>query len=128
MSADPFKYLGAILHRQLVFPLQKKSWETKSKTFWGEEMILLLPSSTDIYLTGGKSHDSEIRLAKFLIHQLRPGDTFVDIGTHYGYFTLLALEIVGASGKVFSLEASPVNFSILEKNTRNRKMFRPSMP
>jgi FkbM family methyltransferase len=121
LVSAPFKYLGAILHRQLVFPYRKKSWETYSNTFWGGSMALLLPASTDIYLTGGKSHDSEIRLAKFLILQLNPGDTFVDIGTHYGYFSLLALELVGTSGKVFSFEASPVNYGMLEKNTRFSK-------
>ncbi|MEM6396643.1 MAG: FkbM family methyltransferase [Bacteroidota bacterium] len=79
-------------------------------------MKVLLPSSTDIYLTGGKSHTSEIRLAKFMINHLKEGNVFVDVGAHYGYFTLLASELVGNDGKVFAFEASPQTFSILKEN------------
>lgn len=79
-------------------------------------MHLLLPSSTDIYLTGGKSHESEIRLAKFLIKSLDKEDTFLDVGAHYGYFSLLAAELVGVNGAVFSFEGSPASYGVLEKN------------
>ena len=79
MLVHPFKYLFAILHRKLVYPF-KGSMSIKTTTFFEEEMHLLLPASTDIYLTGGKSHESEIRLAKFMIHNLVKGDCFVDVG------------------------------------------------
>lgn len=94
--------------------------EVLSETFFGLKMHLLLPSSTDIYLTGGKSHESETRLARFMINHLEPGDTFVDVGAHYGYFTLLGSKLVGPEGKVFTFEASPTTFNILDKNTCNR--------
>ncbi len=84
-------------------------------------MYLLLPSSTDIYLTGGKSHESEIRLAKFLINHLTDGDVFMDVGAHYGYFSLLASSIVGNSGKVYAFEASPTTYKVLKKNELNCK-------
>ena len=80
-------------------------------------MNIALPASTDIYLTSGKSHDSEIRLAKFLIKNLNQGDNFVDIGAHYGYFTLLGAHLVGESGRVFSFEPGKSTYSLLEKNT-----------
>jgi FkbM family methyltransferase len=117
----PVPYVIAILHRVLVFPIQKKSLKKACMTFWGKKMHILLPSSTDIYLTGGKSHDSEIRLAKFLIHTLNQGDTFIDVGTHYGYFSLLAHQLVGPKGKVLSFEASPENFKMLRENARHCK-------
>lgn len=77
-------------------------------------MNIALPASTDIYLTGGKSHDSEIRLAKFLIKNLNQGDNFVDIGAHYGYFTLLGAHLVGKGGRVF-FEPGKSTYSLLEK-------------
>jgi len=99
---NPLKYIHAILFRELVYKNTKREKHVMAPTFFGVDMHLLLPSSTDIYLTGGKSHDSETRLAKFLIHELQTGDTFVDVGAHYGYFSLLAAKLVGDTGTVYS--------------------------
>jgi FkbM family methyltransferase len=41
---------------------------------------------------------------------LKPGDTFIDIGAHVGYFSMLAAALVGPEGDVFSFEPSPGNY------------------
>lgn len=117
MLANPLKYLKAILFRKLIYRRSKRPRQVVGRTFFGADMRLLLPSGTDIYLTGGKSHDSELRLARFLITHLKPGDSFVDVGAHYGYFSLLAAVIVGRSGSVHAFEASPTTFEVLRHNT-----------
>ncbi|MEL6392762.1 MAG: FkbM family methyltransferase, partial [Bacteroidota bacterium] len=94
MMNNPVKYLNAILFRELTYKSNKKPRLVRTTTFFGRPMSVLLPSSTDIYLTGGKSHSSEIRLARFIIKHLNEGDFFVDVGAHYGYFTQLASCIV----------------------------------
>ena len=119
MLAHPFKYLFAILHRKLVYPF-KGSIQVNTITFFEEDMHLLLPASTDIYLTGGKSHESEIRLAKFMIHNLSKGDCFVDVGAHYGYFSLLASKLVGNMGQVHAFEAASTTFAMLKKNSNSK--------
>jgi FkbM family methyltransferase len=43
----------------------------------------------------------------FLARLLQPGMTVLDIGAHHGYYTLLASQRVGASGRVFAFEPSP---------------------
>jgi FkbM family methyltransferase len=121
MLRHPLRYLEAICHRELIYKKTKKERVAICKTFFNTRMHLLLPSGTDIYLTGGKSHPSEIRLAKFLINQLNPGDIFLDVGAHYGYFTLLASSLVTESGKVFCFEASPSTYHTLKKNTNFSK-------
>jgi FkbM family methyltransferase len=35
---------------------------------------------------------------------LKPGDTFVDVGAHIGFFTLLAASIVGEKGRIVAFE------------------------
>ncbi len=120
MLMHPFKYISAILFREVIYKRGKIEREVKTRTFFDTEIHVLLPSGTDIYITGGKSHDSEIRLAKFIIHKLKHSDVFVDIGAHYGYFSLLASKLVGEKGKVYSYEASPVTYRVLCKNTRNK--------
>lgn len=116
--ASPLRYLEAILFREIVFKRTRKERGVWCRTFFGAPMRLLLPSGTDIYLTGAKTHPSEIRLARFLIQRLREGDVFVDIGAHYGYFSLLASTLVGSSGKVVAFEAAPATFPVLKTNTR----------
>ncbi len=116
MRRRPLGYVSALLFRELVYRYRKREHAITCPTFFSDAMLLLLPSGMDIYLTGGKSHPSETRLARFLIHRLRPGDTFLDIGGHYGYFSLLASLLVGEKGRVVAFEASPTTFRILEQN------------
>lgn len=47
---------------------------------------------------------------------LRPGDTFIDVGANWGYFTLVAAAAVGATGRVVSVEPDPRLFEMLERN------------
>ncbi len=47
---------------------------------------------------------------------LEPGDTFIDVGSHIGYFSLLALQMVGPSGNVFAFEPNHQTFSVLVAN------------
>lgn len=49
---------------------------------------------------------------------LRRGMTFVDVGAHVGYYSLLAAQVVGPTGLVVSFEPSPDNFALLTENVR----------
>ena len=52
---------------------------------------------------------------------LRPGETFVDVGANWGYFTLLAAGFVGPTGRVVSFEPHPALHALLAANVaRNR--------
>lgn len=62
-------------------------------------------------LTAGRLYESET--SNFVGSILQPGDTFVDIGAHVGYFSMLASQLVGPGGAVFSFEPEPRNFSHL---------------
>lgn len=48
--------------------------------------------------------------------RLSIGDTFVDVGANIGYFSLYASKLVGKSGSVVAIEASPKTFNALQKN------------
>ncbi len=47
---------------------------------------------------------------------LRPGDIFVDVGANIGLFSLIAAQIVGASGIVHAFEPCETTFRRLEDN------------
>ena len=112
----PGAYLYAIGFRLLRYPRTKRGVARQAHTFFGVPMTVLLPAGTDIYLTGGKSHGSEIRLARFLIRHLTPGGVFADVGAHFGYFSLLAARLVGPAGQVLAFEASRATFAVLAAN------------
>lgn len=63
--------------------------------------------------THGVYEPTETALLK---KELKPGDTFVDIGANIGYYTLIAARIVGHTGRVFAFEPDPTNFELLKKN------------
>ena len=48
--------------------------------------------------------------------QLRPGDTYVDVGAYIGYYTVIASKLVGQSGRVIAFEPDPRNFALLKRN------------
>ena len=49
---------------------------------------------------------------------LKPGDTFIDVGAHVGYFSVLAASLVGAGGQVVSFEPEPGNYAQLIEHIR----------
>lgn len=112
----PLPYLTAIGFRHLIYPWLRQGWLRSAATFMGHGMWVRLPAATDVYLTGGKSHPSEIRLARYMIQHLAEGQHLVDVGAHFGYFSLLGASLVGPQGGVLALEAAPRTFALLEKN------------
>lgn len=51
---------------------------------------------------------------------LQPGDTYIDVGAHIGYHTLIARHYVGDQGRIFAVEPQPYNCNrILENWTCN---------
>jgi FkbM family methyltransferase len=115
----PLKYLKGHALKQ-ISQRTKKGYSVKIQTFFKTQMQLLLPSGLDIYLFGAKTHDSEIRLTKYLIKHLNKDSIFFDVGAHFGYFSLLA-EACGCTS-IYAFEASKNNFAILQENTKNKKI------
>ena len=60
-------------------------------------------------------------LLNFMQKYLNPGMTFVDVGSNIGSHTILGSRLVGQQGMVFSIEADPRTFQLLQSNiSRNR--------
>ena len=69
----------------------------------------------------------EAELYALMLRKLKHGDTFIDIGAHVGFFSMIASKLVGAYGKVYSFEMNPENYFMLVTNTNvnNFKNIRP---
>lgn len=58
----------------------------------------------------------ESSLGVLLQEKLRPGDTFVDVGSHVGFYSLQARHFVGATGRVIAVDPQPYNANRLLRN------------
>jgi FkbM family methyltransferase len=91
------------------------TWPVTARTFFGRDMRVHLPD-----LVGVKLYQYgffEEGLTRAIIEKLSPGATFVDIGAHVGYYTILASLLVGAEGRVVAFEPTPRTRTELAANT-----------
>jgi FkbM family methyltransferase len=58
--------------------------------------------------------------SEWVLRHLGPGSVFVDVGANFGWFTTLALSLVGSSGHVYAFEPSPVAFATLRRSLGSR--------
>ena len=88
------------------------------RTFWGGQMIIVLPEqvSMAIYRYGFIEYD----LSRAFLDYLKPGMTFFDVGSHFGYYTCLASHLVGPAGQIHSFEPTRSTFEILNENAASR--------
>ncbi|GAB5493660.1 MAG: hypothetical protein Phog2KO_38750 [Phototrophicaceae bacterium] len=68
-------------------------------------------------LTGKHEPETNSQLKQLL----KPNMVFLDIGAHVGYYSRLASNIVGESGRVVAFEPNPSNHAMLKKNVGTRK-------
>lgn len=68
---------------------------------------------TQVILKTGAWEPTETAVLRDL---LQPGDTFVDVGACFGYYTLIASKRVGPEGRVIAFEPDPENFAVLHHN------------
>lgn len=68
--------------------------------------------SQHLYLYGA----FEENLTAFILTFLKPGMVFVDVGAHFGYFSVVASALVGEEGRVVAFEPSAQTFQRLSLN------------
>jgi len=59
---------------------------------------------------------TERSLIEATLCDLKAGDTFLDVGCHYGIFTVLASKLVGPRGRVIAVEPHPESLQVLRGN------------
>ena len=58
----------------------------------------------------------EPRIQDVLLPLLTPGMTFFDVGSHWGYYALLAAKAVGREGRSVAFEPEPGNLAFIRRN------------
>jgi FkbM family methyltransferase len=77
-------------------------------------MNLLIPETVSEHIL--RCGVFEPSVTAYMLRFLRPGDVFLDVGAHFGYFTLLGAWLTGRTGQVHSFEPTPSTFLNLAGN------------
>lgn len=93
------------------------NWRVTARTFFGADISVHLPdlAGTRLYRYGF----IEEGLTRAVIEHLQPGDVFIDIGAHAGYYTVLASRLVGPRGQAIAFEPTPRTRRDLSSNIVN---------
>ena len=97
--------------------LLNKTKELEIKTFWQGKMNIILPEGVSINIWRNGFAESDVSI--YLLKYLNKDETFIDIGAHFGFYSLLASSIVGREGHVLAFEPTNSTFKQLSKNIRN---------
>ena len=100
-----------------------KSVRTRGRTFWGATMTLPFPEQLSVFIQ--RYGFLEEGLTRIFLRCVRPGMTVFDVGAHFGYFSLLASDLVGDSGAVHNFEPTPSTFELLKSNLAARPNCHP---
>jgi FkbM family methyltransferase len=103
--------------------LSHLAWLERSvvaRTFFGSEMRVDAEDIVGryIYYFG----IWEPNLTNWIRERLVPGDVFIDVGANIGYYSMLASQLVGDSGRVVAIEAAPQTFSMLSGNVERNHL------
>lgn len=94
-----------------------KNKDRHIKTFWGNDFFIPIDDANaiDIFYCGSLRF-TESGLTRFLIKNLKEGDVFYDIGANYGYYSNLAINLVGDTGEVHAFEPNPITLKYTREN------------
>jgi len=97
------------------------SIDVAGRTFWGQKMHLKFPDDASIY-QWGFIKGAEEELTRFIVENIKQGNTVFDVGAHHGFYSLLTSILVGETGSVHSFEPIPDNYKVLERNISANKV------
>lgn len=120
----PVRYAIGLAWSYICYPLIRRGLPMRCTLFTGDKIAVPLPAGLDLFLTGVKSHPSELRLVRYILATLRHGDVAIDAGAHLGYFSLVMAACVSEEGMVIAFEPSVKTGDYLRKNCLHKLQVR----
>jgi FkbM family methyltransferase len=87
----------------------------------GVKMLFYDPGGPETYWYSfytGKWYEHSVVVHMRQIAEQFDSPVFLDVGAHYGYYTVYMSKLAGSSGKVFSFEPNSEYFKVLSQNVR----------
>jgi FkbM family methyltransferase len=95
-----------------------KNMTLRATTFWGEEMNVVFPEIVSCFLYRYGYFEAD--LSTIIMMYVKPGQTFFDVGTHFGYYSMLASKLVGPNGQVHSFEPTAETYKVVQSNVSSK--------
>jgi FkbM family methyltransferase len=109
------------VQESLLARLRRGGDRFRTVTVLGREMRLDITEATGRYPYFYRSA-YEPAVTDAIVTALRPGDVFIDVGAHAGYFTVLAARIVAPRGHVVAFEPHEGARDALERTVQRNEM------
>jgi FkbM family methyltransferase len=117
MRQLPLLYAERLISNRAIPWITRRAFRPGVQDVNGVRMLIPEPPR---FGGGGEFHMAlgtyEHRELQFVLSHLRPGDWFLDVGAHIGYFSLPAAEKVGPGGRVIAIEPTPSSAALLREN------------
>ncbi|HEY9003237.1 MAG TPA: FkbM family methyltransferase [Mucilaginibacter sp.] len=98
----------------IILRKMKINREVNVPLFFGDKMNVITGEVvSSILMSFGYS---EVALTALMLKLIGPGQSVVDVGTHFGYEALLASRLVGETGKIACFEPNPAVYQLAQKN------------
>jgi FkbM family methyltransferase len=81
---------------------------------WGDKFWGTIPEAVTSLVWRFGFYESTTSI--FLMKYLNDGASLLDVGAHFGYFSMLGSRLVGPTGRVLSIEAMPRTYAALQNN------------
>lgn len=109
------------LHHTATLAFKRLAYGRKGEPYRiGTHTLRYLPGSRPVRLAYIDSTDDSARYDALQVDAfykgIRPGDTVLDVGTHYGQYALLMSAFAGSTGTVVAFEPDPYARAMLERN------------
>lgn len=108
----PVSWLNSYFHT-------KPGETSKANVFWGDSFNVVRPDGVSVATTRYGIYEPQLTTAFLAL--VKPGMTVYDVGAHFGYFSILASNLVGPEGFVVSLEPTPSTYQVLCSNFASRE-------
>ncbi len=99
-----------------------KPYRIKIKSLWGDTLSFYLPEGGAIFYYGF----FEANLTNLFLRYIKPGDVFLDVGAHIGYYSNLCAHLLEGKGEIHSFEPTPLTYLSLVKNTKHLAVVHPN--
>lgn len=100
--------------RYRITPWSNRPRRVLLTTFWGGSFEGVLPEHVTSVIARYSFFDQN--LCRSMLRFVRPGDSVIDVGSHFGFFTLLASWLAGPTGHVLAVDAIESTYEQLARN------------
>ncbi len=114
----PVRRIRNQFFRRVIVPLWPRTTDDTAVPLPGTDLTMLVDYAehSGFILCSMGDHEREVH--GFITSNLRAGETFIDIGAHFGLHTLYAARAVGPGGRVFAFEPGEYQRRYLNENIR----------